>query len=439
MGVALLTMSVLESFSATGFHAALIQKKENITSYLDAAWTILVLRGFVLFLILYGSAPYVALFFKEPEAEYIIRVVGISILFHAVTNLGVIYFRKELEFRKLFIYQLSGTVADFLVAVSSALIFRSVWALVFGLLAGNAVRCFVSYRIHPYKPRLSSDLQRAKELFGFGKWVLASSIMLFLITQGDDIVVGKFLGVTMLGFYQLAYIISNAPATEITHVISQVIFPAYAKLQDQTTRLRKAYLKVLQVTLFFAFPVSGLLFILASDFTKLFLGEKWMPMVPAMQVLVFAGLVRSIAATTGHIFYAVGSPKIDTRWQIIRLLVMIAFIYPFTMKWGILGTSVVVFLSILIASFGFSFNVIRIIKCKIKDFSKIIIIPMVNGIMMVTAVFFGKNYIGMTGIPGFIVSAGIGMFTYLAITYIFSRYLNYGIFRIFSELKNGET
>ena len=158
MGIALLTMSTLETFSQTGFQAALIQKKEDIKTYLDAAWTILVLRGLILFSILYLIAPYAATFFDAPEAKLIIRVIGISVLFQALTNIGVIYFQKELEFNKEFIYQFAGTLADFIVAISAVIILKNVWALVFGLLAGNAVKCFVSHLIHPYNPRLKFNL-----------------------------------------------------------------------------------------------------------------------------------------------------------------------------------------------------------------------------------------------------------------------------------------
>jgi len=157
----------------------LIQKKEAIKSYLDSAWTVLILRGFILFIILYFIAPYAATFFDAPKAEPIIRVIGFSILFGAFTNIGVIYFQKELEFNKQFIYQFSGTLADFIVAISAVLILKNVWPLVFGLLAGNIVRCFVSYLIHPYRPHLSSELAKVKELFGFGKWILGSSILVF--------------------------------------------------------------------------------------------------------------------------------------------------------------------------------------------------------------------------------------------------------------------
>jgi O-antigen/teichoic acid export membrane protein len=432
-GIAILVMSILETFSESGFQAALIQKKENIESYLDSAWTVLILRGVILFIILFCVAPYAAIFFNTPEAKLIIQVIGISILLQAFTNVGIIYFQKELEFNKQFIYQFAGTVADFVVAVSAALLLRNVWALVFGLLAGNFVRFFVSYLVHPYRPRINLDLKKAKELFGFGKWIMGSTILIFLITQGDDIFVGKLLGATALGFYQMAYRISNMPTTEITHVISQVTFPAYSKLQDDISKLKEAYLKVLQVTAFLSFPIAGLIFVLAPDFTKIFLGEKWMPMVPAMQVLVFAGLVRAIAATAGPVFYAVGKPEIDTRWQIIRLVVMVTLIYQFTARWGIVGASIIVFLSIFISNIGFSLNAIGITKCDIKNFSKVIILPLLNGIIMVSSVLVLKRYITAIGILDFFFLLGTGILVYSFIMLFFDKHLDYKIQSLIKE------
>ncbi|MBU0580183.1 MAG: polysaccharide biosynthesis C-terminal domain-containing protein, partial [Candidatus Margulisbacteria bacterium] len=93
-----------------------------------------------------------------------------------------------------------------------------------------------------------------------------------------------------------------------------------------------------------------------------------MPIVPAMQVLVFAGLVRSIGSTP--IFSSVGKPKIETKWQMVRLLVLIAFIYPFTVCWGILGTSLAVFLSSFVSTIGFNYMAIKLTRCEIKEFVK---------------------------------------------------------------------
>ena len=427
LGIALLTMATLETFSQTGFQAALIQKKEDIKSHLDSAWTVLILRGFILFAILYFIAPYAAVFFNAPEAKPIIQVIGFAILLQAFTNIGVIYFQKELEFNKEFIYQFAGTLADFIVAVSAVLILRNVWALVFGLLAGNAARFIVSYLIHPYRPHLSSDLGKAKDLFGFGKWIFGSSILVFLITQGDDIFVGKLLGVTALGFYQLAYRISNMPATEITHVISQVTFPAYSKLQEDISKLREAYLKVLQVTAFLSFPIAGLIFVLAPDFTMIFLGEKWMPMVPAMQVLALWGLIRSIGATT-IIFQSVGKPEISTKLQFARLILLVIIIYPLTIKWGILGASLAVLLSILpVEPFTF-YLTIKIIKCRVWEFGKLIALPLIGVAIMSAALLASKFFIfSSTGLFSFFALVVIGLVVYVIIAIAFDWLFGYNI------------
>jgi len=429
MGIALLVMATLDTFSQTGFQQALIQKKEDIKPYLNSAWTVLILRGFILFTILYFIAPYAAIFFKAPEAKPIIQVIGFSVLLQAFTNIGVIYFQKELEFNKQFIYQLAGTLADFIVAVSAVLILRNVWALVFGLLAGNAAKLIASYFIHPYRPHLSKDLGKAKELFGFGKWILGSSILIFLITQGDDIFVGKLLGATMLGFYQMAYRISNIPATEITHVISQVTFPAYSKLQDNIPKLREAYLKVLQFTAFLSFPIAGLIFVLAPDFTRIFLGEKWMPMVPAMQILVWWGAIRGLVGAISPVFMSIGKPKIVTKLQLIQTVLLFILIYPLTLHWNIFGASLSVFLSALVMFFIRNYILIKTIKCKIWKFSKLILLPLTFTMISIFPIIFLKLFIiiNLANIYYFLLFIGIFALTFGFLSYVADRFLSYRI------------
>lgn len=427
MGIALLTIATLETFSQTGFQQALIQKKDSIESYLNAAWTVLVLRGFILFAILYLIAPYAAIFFNAPEAKSIIQVIGLSFLLSSFTNIGVIYLQKELEFNKEFIYQLSGTLADFAVTISAILILRNVWALVIGLLAGNVVRCFVSYLIHPYRPHLSFDLVKAKKLFGFGRWILGSSILVFLITQGDDIFVGKLLGVSALGFYQMAYRISNIPATEISHLVATVTFPAYSKLQDNPLKLKEVYLKVLQLTTFLSIPIAGLIFILAPDFIRIFLGEKWMPMVPAMMVLALYGMLRAIGATTGVVFIAVGKPEIRTKTQFVALILLAILIYPLTAHWGILGASIAVTIYALIIDPFVVYAVLNIVKSDYKKPVKLLMLPLTATLVTIFVIFAIKTYgfidISIISLLSLIV---IGVLIYILITYLFDTVFNYG-------------
>ena len=425
-GIALLALSTLETFTQTGFQAALVQKKEGITQYLDTVWTASVIRGSILFIIILLSAPYVALFFNTPKASLIIQVIGVSMFLGGFTNIGIIYFQKELEFNKQFAYRLSTTVVEFVVVLSAALIFKNVWALVFGLLAGSLAGLVVSYVIHPYRPHFRLDLGKARELSGFGRWVFGSTILVFLVTQGDDAFVGKVLGATMLGFYQMAYRISNMPATEITHIISEVTFPAYSKMQDDLSRLREAYLRVLQLTAFLSFPISGLIFILGPDFTKIFLGEKWMPMVPAMQVLVLYGLFRAIGATTGVVFMAVGKPEIRTKIQFAQLILLAILIYPLITHWGIVGASIAVTAYALVFNFVAVYKVLNIVKSELKKTAKIVVPPLIGTLILFYTIFALKTYIfDNIGIVYFISLIVSGIFVYLLVVYLFDLFLNY--------------
>lgn len=423
-GVAMLGLSTLEAFSQTGFQEALIQKKENIESYLDTAWTVSVLRGIALFLILFLSAPFISSFFNAAKATLVIKVMAITALLLGFQNVGVVLFRKQLEFNKQFVYEFSGTSVDLILAISLALILKNFWALVWGNLAANFVRLIISYIIHPYKPRMRLEIDKFRDLFNFGKWVMASGIIVFLITQGDNIFVGKMIGITALGLYQMAYLISNLPATEISQLVAQITFPAFSKLQNSMDRLRDAYLDVLQLSAFLVFPVAGGIVALGTEFTEICLGGSWVPIVSAMKVLAFAGLIRSISATTGPLFQGAGRPEIVTKWQPVRLIVLIVLIYPLTLKWWLLGTSLAVVLSNLVSAIGFSFKAIKLIKCQSWMFIARLLYPLVNTLIAVSVIYIIKMNVGRIGMIGLFVFACIYMMLYFAATCVFENYLS---------------
>ena len=436
LGIAMLAIATLENFSQTGFQAALIQKKENIESYLDTAWTISAIRGIILFLILFLSAPLISKFFNSPQATLIIRIISVNTLLSGFRNIGILFFQKELEFNKKFFYELTSTLVNLSVAIVLAFILRNVWALVWGGLAASFVRFFMSYTLHSYRPRIRFEKEKFQDLFGFGRWVLGSSILGFLITQGDDIFIGKMIGVTTLAFYQMAYMLSNLPATEITHVISQVTFPAYSKLQKELPKLRKAYLEVLQLTAFVSIPLAGGIFILAPDFTRIFLSEKWMPMVPALQVLALWGIIRSIGATTGPVFQSTGKPEVLTKLQFVVLILLVILIFPLTMQWGILGTSLAVVISSFIPNVIAACMVTKVIQCEGWYFFKRVTIPLINTTIIISFVLILKKYwITSVGIVEFFLIIIFSVLTYFGITYICKNLFGYyeEMFSLFSK------
>jgi lipopolysaccharide exporter len=436
MGITMLVMAVLDTFSQTGFQIALIQKKERIEEYLDTAWTTMALRGFLLYGLLFVAAPFAATFYEAPEAGPIIQVAGLMMIINALASIRVVYFKKELEFQKQFMYMLSGTFVDLVVSVTLALIFRDIWALVYGLLAGGIARLVVSYIIAPYFPKLRIDVPKLRELYSYGRWIFGSSIFIFLLTQGDDALLGKVLGLTALGFYQMAHRISNLPATEISHVISSITLPAYSKLQDNKDGLREAYLRVLKLTALLSIPAAGGIFILAPELTRILLGERWLPMVSAMQVLVIGGATRSIGATMGPVFQAVGKPQILTKFLFVQTVLVAILIYPLTVRLDIMGTALSLMIPGLIVNSIFATHIVRITGCGWNRFFQAVGYPLLGTLAMVFVIFVLKTFaLPSVGLPGFILLIVLGVLVYLSVAYIMERFFDYRLFSVFRSIR----
>lgn len=414
MGIALLAMSALESFSQTGISHALIQKNEDIKEYLDTAWTIQVIRGLIIAGILFFGAALVGTFFGEPNAVPLTRALALSEIFKAFTHIGVVYFQKELEFHKQFVYQLSGTLADLLVSIPAAIILRNPWALVYGLLAGNFVRLIFSFIVSVQKLSVSINRKYCKQLINFGKYIFLQSIVLFLLTQGDDAFVGRYLGAAALGVYQLGYRIANITATELTHVISSITFPAYSKLQNNQKKLRKALKETLNLTSFFAFPIAGGIFILAPEFTRLFLGEQWLEVIPIIRILVLEGLMRSLAATFGPIYRATANLKIPLQINIIQLVVLTISILPFSARWGVEGTAIAVTIMLTTGFYLTSKKISRTLEVSILSLYKNIIPYLVLTFFMALFLYLLKNKLfALSSYFRFVLLVTFGIVVYL--------------------------
>jgi lipopolysaccharide exporter len=422
IGICWLIIGTLDTFSETGFKMALLQKKEGIEAYLDTAWIIQFLRGMVLYALLYYAAPLVETFFTTKGATDVLRILGITLLISSVANIGMITYIKKLDFKKQFFHNISGTLVDFTVSVSLAFYLRNVWAMVWGHLAGTSVRVFMTYLLHKFRPSLNFDTEKARELFHFGKWISASTAIIFLITNGDNAFVGKFLGIAALGFYQMAYRISNLPATEITHVLSQVTLPMYSKLQYDILELRRSFLTTLELTSLISFPFGILILLLSYDFIHLFLGEKWLPMVPALNVLCVFGLTRAVGATMGPLLCSIGRPQIQTKLSAIQFLFMSLLIYPLTLLWGILGTAIAVVIPNVLVLALITAETRKIIRFRYAELLGSIIIPLTGSVVIVFFTLTGNAiFPHQNSIFKFFAISILAIVSYIVVVYMLSQ------------------
>lgn len=423
MGIALLTLAVFQRFTNLGLDAALIQdERKDVDKYLDTVWVMKLGRSLVIAVLAFFIAPYAASFFGEPRATDVIRVIAISPLLLGMQNPGVMYLQKNLEFHKQFVFTLASSVVNVIVAIAYAIEFQTVWALVFGLLAGNIATVFMSYIIHDHRPSIDFELKLAKEMYGYGKWLTLSGIMIFLITQGDDAFVGWFLGATALGFYQMAYRLSNAPATEVSHVISSVAFPTYSKVQKNLNSLRDAYFRTIRLVTLVSFPAAVGIIAIAPLFVEVVLGEEWIPIIPVMQGLAVFAAFRSIAASNGPLVDAIGRPDIATKMQIFNVAKLTLFIYPFTATWGLEGVALLLVFHAVTSNPIMDYLAIASIDGSFRRYLSVLFIPILSSVCMggLVLTFSNLNVVRAPELQ-LILSIFLGVFVYPVFVLVFDH------------------
>ncbi|NOX77180.1 MAG: lipopolysaccharide biosynthesis protein [Gammaproteobacteria bacterium] len=333
VAIAMSIFAALEIMGAFSFDLALIQNQKASRQHYDTAWSFNVLYGIFAAIALVLLAEPTAIFFEEPNLDGIMYFLSLATLIQGFENIGIIAFRKELNFRKEFNFLITKKIISFLVTVSLAFTFKNYWALVAGIITSKFAGVLISYMMHSYRPRFS--LAKSAELFHFSKWVLINNVLIFLNIRGIDLLIGKTAGAQSLGLYSISYEISNLPTTELVFPITRAVFPGYAKMSGNLATLRKGFLDVFSLITLFAIPVGSGIAIMADPIVQFFLGEKWLDSIPLIQALAVVGIFRALQANTGAIYLALGVPKIITYLSIFNIIL----IYP-TIAWALTTSGV---------------------------------------------------------------------------------------------------
>lgn len=347
-GIASLLLVFLEVITETGINVFLIQSQKNIDRYIDSAWVVSILRGFVISFLLVIASPLIVTFFNTPEANNILLFISIVPFIRGFINPACVKFQKELRFDSEFWFRTTIFFFDATVSILFAYLTYSVYSLVWGLLAGALLEVVLSFILFKPTPRFIIEKSYFAEIFHKGKWVTMYGMLGYFTDNGDNIVVGRVLGSSNLGLYQMAYKISILPISEVSDVVSKVIFPVYTKIANDKERLLRAFLK----TNIFAFSASFLLglliFLFPQQIILILLGKNWLSAAPVLQILAVYGVLRTIAGPATALFLSVGKQKYITAMLSIRLLGLALTIYPLVKLYGLMGAGYSALLSVVV-------------------------------------------------------------------------------------------
>jgi O-antigen/teichoic acid export membrane protein len=324
VAMAMLIVGFVDAWLSFGLDTALIQNQSATREHYDTAWTLRLMQSAVLAVGIAAAAPLAAAAFNEPRVATVLWVICPALLLGGLSNIGVIAFRKELEFHREFKLQIISKLVGFVVTLSAAAWLRNYWALVIGIITAQGMGCALSYLMHPFRPRFS--LARIRELWSFSQWMLIASIGHFFETKADEILVARLGSTRELGLYSVAAELGNMPGSEIAAPLNQALMPGFSKLQHSPPGLATAYLNVLGSVSALTFPAGIGLAMVAHEAVLVFLGSQWLDAIPLLSVLAVFGGIRASNSLAGSLM--LGSGRVATAaafgWMNTALLLAIA-------------------------------------------------------------------------------------------------------------------
>jgi O-antigen/teichoic acid export membrane protein len=339
MGMAYIAIVTSDVLSQTGFSRAIVQRRGDPQPYLDTLWSVSALRGVALSLVLLAAAPLMGLFFRTPEVVPVVRLIALGPALVGLSSPRWLLLERDLRLARFAMPRVIGAVADLVVTSYLAWQLRSVYALAFGYLVFTTVMVTVTFLVGPCRPRLRVDREKAREMYAFGKHIFRMDVINYAVEQVERVTVGRLSDATALGLYSFAFRMATLPTNMIFSTLLKVIFPSFARIQDEPARVRAAYLRLIGLMAVIAFPVAAGLIVTAKVLVPVAFGEVWTPMVPVFQVLCVMACVLSLGQICGAAAGGLGHAAVLARASFMRLAVLGLLVIPATWKFGILGTA----------------------------------------------------------------------------------------------------
>lgn len=335
-GIAALVLAFLEIITETGINVFLLQKKE-IEKYLESAWLISIIRGFVIGLLIYVSVEPVSTFFKSPDVRPLLYLAVLLPVIRGFINPASVKFQKELFFDREFTFRMSLVVVETLATIYFAFINASAISLILGMLVSAIFEVLVSFIFIKPRPKLAIDTTHVKEIVVSGKWITGYGVFNYLFTQGDNVVVGRILGESPLGLYQNAYKISTLPLSEVNDIFYRATFPVYAKMSDRPKELKEIVKKHFLVVSLLLLTGGIVLYLFATQIVLVILGPNWIAAIPLVKALSFLGVIRGISFSFNSLFLALQKQHYVTYVTLVSFLGLAITIVPMVRIFGTVG------------------------------------------------------------------------------------------------------
>jgi O-antigen/teichoic acid export membrane protein len=367
-----------------GLGRALVQTQSDI----EEASTIVFWFSLLLSVLIYGlifvSAPMLAHIFGEDSITIVLQIAGLQLALISLRSVQTALVQRLFLYRSQFLADLIGSASLVIAVILLLAAGYRVWAFVYGTLISSVLHTVTLAFVVPWRPALRFSLtsQTALPLVRFGAYASLESIQGWLLSYGDNLLIGYFLGLEALGVYALAFNIAVFSFSILLQPLTSISYAAFSRLQADLIEVRRAFLNTLKIASMILIPMGAGIFVLASPISQVVLGGRWSGIEPIIQLLaIFPGSVAHLLFINPELYRSLGMPKIMPKLLLLSLAYSVPA-YFFGTQYGLIGVTLAR-ISVTAVFFPIQvFIALRILELNLGQYLRYLTMPTLLSIIM---------------------------------------------------------
>lgn len=370
----------VEGLAEFGIQDAVLREKSPERAIYDTAFTLNLIRSVVTALALSLCAWPIGRFFGDPRLAEVTFALALATFFDGFTNIGIIDFRRDFAFEKEFKLQVMPRLVSVVVAIGSAWVWQSYWALIAGIITNRLLRVAASYMMHPYRPRLG--LRTWRSLFHYSRWAWVISMVMLIRDRMDSFVIGRMLTPSFVGIYSIGAEVAALPTTELVAPLCRAAFSGFAEARRSELSVGEIYLRVVGAISLITIPAGVGIALIAEPLVHLAFGPRWLEAIPVVRLLGLAGSVAAIGLIAATMLGVYAKLYQAFRAVVIGLGVRIGLVLLLTWRFGLAGAAMGAAISMAIENVVMTMTGLRHAGLRMRDLAACLWRPLLASAVM---------------------------------------------------------
>ncbi|HBT1988317.1 TPA: MOP flippase family protein [Klebsiella pneumoniae] len=324
MSMALVVVNFVNILRDLGSSAAIIQRDSVSEELKCSVFYLNLFFGCILLVLFVALAPFISVFFKEPELVFIIILLSLCFPINSSTAIHLSLLERESKFNLTAKVEIISSILALLIATIFVVNGGGIYSIVSQTIAYSLFSAIGFWFISGWTPKFIFSITEVKSILRFSSNLIGFNIINYFSRNSDQIIIGKFFNATLLGYYSLAYRIMLFPIQNITFVLTRSLYPILSRLQNDKKSSFDIYLNTLKTISIIIPPMMFGLAVVSKDFITVVFGEQWSPVSSILIWLAPTAILQSLISTTGSVFMSQGKTDLLLKISIYNAILQIS-------------------------------------------------------------------------------------------------------------------